>query len=495
MKIRTRIFIYGFLSTALIIIGMSLIGDYWLLRYHLRHGIKSGEQVARMVVLESVGLILTDDRIRLRNLYQSAIKANYNVAYLFTEEDNEILAHTFEEGVPRGLLNLGEFPLQSNLDVIPIESEDGLTFYHIRLKVGKLSSAVLHLGLSGQRINEDIVPFRRAMFVVGCLMLIVVPFTVASFLARIISRPIHILNYGSKRIGNGELDYRLNIKTGDEIEQLADEFNRMAAKLEVNYATLEQKVVERTESLQNEINERKKALDELERHQQMLEVSERNLKEFSGKILSVREEEKKKLSSSLHDEVGSMTVALGSVLSITEEEMKDNNVQGALDGINRTKRELKKSVEKLKNISIDLRPPDLDIVGLPSVLRQYFSTIGKQARIRIDFSVRVDERSLSDEMAIALYRVSQEALNNIVKHAKAGKVKIRLYFQGNDIKLTIRDDGKGFKVEDGLQKTNGFGIRGMKERIESLGGTFSIKSTPQKGTEISTTIPMIKEHN
>jgi two-component system sensor histidine kinase DegS len=225
----------------------------------------------------------------------------------------------------------------------------------------------------------------------------------------------------------------------------------------------------------------------------MLEVSERNLKEFSGKILSVREEEKKKLSSGLHDEVGSMTVALGSSLSITEEEIKDNNVQGALSGIKQAKNVLQKSVKKLKNISIDLRPPDLDIIGLPSVLRQYFSTIGEQTKIKIDFDVNVDEKRLNDEVAIALYRVNQEALNNIVKHAKARKVKIRLYFQGNDIKLTIRDDGKGFDMEDGLQKTNGFGIRGMKERIESLGGRFFIKSTPKKGTEINTTIPAIKE--
>lgn len=491
MKIRTRIFLYIFLSSALIIIGMSLIGDQWLVKSYLKNEIKHGEKLARLVVLESVGLILTDERVRLRNLYQSAVESNYVVAYVFAEENKEILAHTFKEGVPRRLLNLGKFPAQSNLDMTPIENEDGSKFYHIRVKIGKLSSAVIHLGLSEQKIKEELVPFRRVMFLVGCFLLMAVPFSMAYFLSRIISKPISILRQGSERIGRGELDYRLNIRTGDEIEQLAEEFNRMSEKLEVNYATLEQKVAERTESLRKEINERKQALDELEHHQQMLQISERKLREFSRKILSVREEEKKNLSSSLHDEVGSMAVALGSSLSIAEEEVKDNNLQSALDRIKQTKNVLKQSVKKLKKISIDLRPPNLDIVGLPSVLRQYFSNIKEQTKINIDFNnVSTDGEKISDDIAIVLYRVNQEALNNIVKHARAKKVKVSLYFQGNCVRLTICDDGKGFDVEERLQKTNGFGIQGMKERIESLGGTFIIKSVPKKGTEISTTIPL-----
>ena len=235
--------------------------------------------------------------------------------------------------------------------------------------------------------------------------------------------------------------------------------------------------------------ERKKALDELKHHQQMLEVSERNIKEFSRKILSVREEEGKKLSLGLHDEVGSMTVALSANLSIAEEEVKDNNVKAALNRINHTRNVLQESVEKLKKMSTDLRPPNLDIVGLPSVLRDYFSTLKKQTKIKIGFSVSMDDKKIDDDIAIVLYRVTQEALNNIVRHARAKRVKIRLYFQKNNITLTIRDDGNGFDVEKRLQKTKGLGLRGMRERVESLGGTFAIKSASKQGTEISATIP------
>ncbi|KPJ61140.1 MAG: hypothetical protein AMJ42_01235 [Deltaproteobacteria bacterium DG_8] len=234
--------------------------------------------------------------------------------------------------------------------------------------------------------------------------------------------------------------------------------------------------------------ERKEGLDQLKLHQKMLKISERNLKEFSGKILSVREEEKKKLSHSLHDEVGSLSVNLGSSLSITEEEIKDNNVQAALDKINQTKSALTQSVEKLKKISIDLRPPNLDVIGLPSVLRQYFSNIRKQAKIRIHFSANMDGKELSDDVAITLYRVTQEAMNNVIKHARAKNARIILYSNRNKIKLIVDDNGKGFDVKKRLPKTKGLGIRGMRERIESLGGTFNITSVPQEGTKISVEI-------
>jgi signal transduction histidine kinase len=496
MKVRNKIFIYIFLSAVLMIIGMYLIAYYWLSNFHLSEAINDEKKVARLVALESRDFILTNDLIALRNLFQSTIKSNSRVAYIFAERNDEVLAHTFEKGIPRGLLNLGEFSDQFDPDITPIENGDGFLIYHIRFKVGKPSFAMMHLGISAQALKAELIPLHRLMVIAGCFFLMVVPFSMAYFLSRVISRPISILREGSERIGRGKFDYRLSIKTGDEIEQLADEFNRMSEKLEVSYATLEQRVAERTEKLQKEISERRKALNELKRHEQMLEVSERNLRKFSRKILSVREEEKKKLSNSLHDELGSMTVALGLSLGIVEEEIRDNNVQGALDAVNQARNMFKKSVKEFKKITKDLRPPDIDIVDLPNVLRRHFSNIEEQTKIKIDFSVNMNmnEKKLSDEIAIALYRVNQEALNNIVRHAGAKKVKIRLNFQGNKIKLTINDDGKGFDMEEILQKKDGFGIRGMREWIESSGGTFIIKSAPKEGTEISATIANVKEH-
>ena len=123
------------------------------------------------------------------------------------------------------------------------------------------------------------------------------------------------------------------------------------------------------------------------------------------------------------------------------------------------------------------------------MLRQYLSDMRKQTKIKIDFRGNIDEQIIDDELAIVLYRVTQEAINNILKYARAKKVTVRLYSNENDITLTISDDGRGFDLQRMLKKTKGLGIRGMTERVESLGGTLIIKSAVQKGTEICTTIP------
>jgi len=234
--------------------------------------------------------------------------------------------------------------------------------------------------------------------------------------------------------------------------------------------------------------ERKEAFRTLQEHQQRLIISEENLREFSRKILSVREEEKKRLSRSLHDEIGSMTIALGSHLSITEEEITDHNLERALENLAHTKTALAQSVQRLKKLCIDLRPPALDIAGLPNILKKHCAAISKHEGIPIEFRVDGNETQLSDEVVTVLYRITQEALNNVIQHARAKKVTADLHFQGEAIKLTIKDDGKGFEVEKKLKKSKGLGLIGMRERIESVGGVFTITSAIKKGTEITVSL-------
>jgi PAS domain S-box-containing protein len=240
-----------------------------------------------------------------------------------------------------------------------------------------------------------------------------------------------------------------------------------------------------------DITERKRMEEELKRSARLLKISERNLKQFSRKILSVREEEKRILANNLHDEIGSMAVALTSRLDIIEHEIKNNNLRDALESLHQIKNTVKQQIRILKSITIDLRPPELDIIGLPDVLRTYFSNITKKAKIKIDFSMDIGEKRINDNVAIALYRIAQEALNNTLIHANAKKVKVRLYSQKGNIKLNICDDGKGFDIKKTLNQPEmqGIGIRGMLERAESLDGKFVIKSSPGKGTEIRVSIP------
>jgi len=220
-----------------------------------------------------------------------------------------------------------------------------------------------------------------------------------------------------------------------------------------------------------------------------LQISEKNLKMFSKRLLLVREEEKKKIAIDLHDSVSSMVVDLSSKLSIAEENIKNNDIEGTQSNIKEAREAFNNAVRKLKGIATGLRPPHLDIIGLPDVLKNYFSDISQQTKLEINYHIDIGNRKLMEDVAITLYRVVQETFNNIIEHAKAKKVNINLFFQYNKLNFIISDDGNGFKMvslrpADGLK----MGIWGMRERVEAIGGDFNIRSAPGKGTKIEITL-------
>jgi len=239
-----------------------------------------------------------------------------------------------------------------------------------------------------------------------------------------------------------------------------------------------------------DITVRRKSGETLQIQKKKLEISENNLREFSRKILAIREEEKEKLAIDLHDEIGSMAVAVNSNLDIAKEDIKDKDFKAVSVSIIKAKKALGKAIDNLKKLAVDLRPPDLDMVGLSGALKEYFSGVEEQTKIRIDFKSDIKKRKLGEDVTLALYRISHEAMNNIIRHAGAKKVKIRLYFRKNRIKFDICDDGKGFDVKS-LQPPHAsrMGIWGMRERAESLGGVFVIKSSAGKGAELNISLP------
>jgi len=240
-----------------------------------------------------------------------------------------------------------------------------------------------------------------------------------------------------------------------------------------------------------DITNRKLAEDRLKENQRKLEASEAGLKNFSEKILSIREEEKKNLSAVLHDELGSLAVGLRSSFASVKQDIKNNTLENALETIENSRTTLMKSFSRLKSIAVDLRPPDLDIMGLHGVLGEYFFNIRERTDIQINFKVNQEEKRGDDRIEIAIYRIVQEALNNIIKHANANRVDVSLFFKENEIKLDICDNGKGFDTKRSINRIERrLGIRGMREMAESLIGTFKIFSESGKGTEISVRFPV-----
>ncbi len=252
MKFATKIFIYIFLSTAFIIGGMSAITHHWITRYHKNEIIIHSRELAVLTAMKSEDYILRNERLELYKFFQSIVKTNSYISYLFVEQKGDVLVHTFDKGVPKGLLGLKSIEQQDNVNILPIRNNQGNIIYHLRVSIGSPIHSILHLGVSDQVIQAQLVQHRNILLMIGGILLLVVPFCLALFLSRFVSRPLTVLRKGVKRIGSGELDYRLELPTGDEIEQLVSDINTMAEKLEKLRHGLTEEIAERMQA-ENEL--------------------------------------------------------------------------------------------------------------------------------------------------------------------------------------------------------------------------------------------------
>ena len=284
--------------------------------------------------------------------------------------------------------------------------------------------------------------------------------------------------YQDKRISGWRDNYAYKLPSGEIVVIYEDitERKRMEHELLRSHAELEKKVKQRT--------------GELAKANKELQSSRDYLKKYAGMLLSVREEERRNISTTLHDELGAMAISVDSPMSIAKEEVKDNNRNAAIGAIEQAQAALRKAVGDLRRLAVDLRPPSLEIMGLTSALNDFIDNFKKHTTFKISFRNDLAKKKIPEDMAIVIYRVIQEALNNITRHAKANKVSVRLYPDKDKVHLDITDDGVGFDI-DKVSKRRGklkIGIQGMRERVESLEGEFSITSAPKRGTQIKATL-------
>lgn len=222
----------------------------------------------------------------------------------------------------------------------------------------------------------------------------------------------------------------------------------------------------------------------------------RFLKEVGGRtfpqiLLMEREEERKKISSALHDEIGSAAVILTSLLSMVKESVDSGDRKQALKDIAELDKQIKNSIERVKNIVVSLRPPNLEAIGLADAVQEMLDNMTRYKKIKHTFKLELDDDVvLSDEVKIVLYRVAQESLNNIVKHSGAKRVDVSIKRGIKDVTLRISDDGKGF-IQPSQRSIKHIGLLSMRDSVAYLGGKFTITSEPGKGTVIEVKCPKV----
>ena len=218
---------------------------------------------------------------------------------------------------------------------------------------------------------------------------------------------------------------------------------------------------------------------------------------MSAHIIEAQENERKRLSIELHDEFGQTLTAVGLNLSLIRNKLGVDCSKVVSERLDQTENAIELLYDQIHDLSLDLRPTILDDLGLTPTLRWYLNQHQERTGKTVLFSAKeVPGNSISGTVAVALYRILQEALTNITKYAEATTISVQLIKSNMNTELIISDDGVGFdlkSVQSRKIEERGLGLLGMRERLDLLDGSFRIQTAPGKGTTLHAIAPISQE--
>jgi signal transduction histidine kinase len=301
--------------------------------------------------------------------------------------------------------------------------------------------------------------------------------------ARSVTRPVAVLTAAAARIAAGGMDEPIPKLGDDELGRLGRSVERMRASLRdlIGYVAranelLEQRVAERTAELA-EANGRLRERDQ--ERQRLLRT-----------VITAQEDERKRIARELHDETTQSLAVLAMGLESASAALRGGGPTPRLDEV---KALAVRTLEEVHRLILDLRPAVLDDLGLFSAVRWYAERYLATRGIAVRCEISELERRLPPEIEIALFRIAQEAMNNIARHAQAESVLIQLAREGHELRIEIEDDGRGFDPAVSKADRPHYGLLGIRERAELLGGTAVIDSSPGQGTRLEIRVPLPDE--
>lgn len=425
--------------------------------------INQGNNIAMHISETSSDYILFDDNYAVHQLITEAQQLNDDVRYILVLDSNHaVYEHTFPEFLPKGILEADPYHKDAEFNHQPLTSDEG-TIHDIFVPIEDGEVGYVRVGMSEEETNNYIFS-KMTELLIATLIIALLSTAVAYVLARRITSPIKRLVHVASGISAGDVSLRMKNIPNDEVGELANTFNDMTDSL----ISSNQKI----DALLTELREKEQIRSQL-----------------ISKLLSAQEDERKRISRELHDETSQALTSLMVTMRVLGNEAKDEEQQKLLY----TSRDVAAdTLHQIRDLAVHLRPPILDNMGLVSAINTHIKGVREKQNIAILFdSPDIPVSELDDRIAVAIYRLVQESLNNVVKHANATEVEIKLRVKDNQIKLTINDNGQGIQDEGftKAQTENRIGILGMKERVEVQGGSFSIHKNSIGGTEIIASLP------
>ncbi|QPJ63584.1 MAG: sensor histidine kinase [Candidatus Nitronauta litoralis] len=259
------------------------------------------------------------------------------------------------------------------------------------------------------------------------------------------------------------------------------EIRKLKAKASNEVEDRTQKIREAIRQLQDEIVQRKIM-------ERSLKTSNEKLQNLSNHLENVREEERTRISREIHDELGQMLTTLKMKLAILEERTLEEGFPIQED-IQVMMGLVETTLETVRRISTELRPGILDVLGLSEALEWQAQEFQEQTQIKIHSEIQRLPENLGKELSTTCFRICQEALTNVARHANAKHVTVSLKHEQGKLELIVRDNGKGITNEQ-LSRITSLGLIGMRERAQNLGGDLNIERAAPNGTEVSFSFPL-----
>jgi signal transduction histidine kinase len=284
-----------------------------------------------------------------------------------------------------------------------------------------------------------------------------------------------------------EESHRAALESGVRLDKLNQTLHQRGVELAASQRRFKAEIAQRKSA--------EAALRKSEQHYSRLLKQSRWMQEqlrlLSRQLLLAQEEERKKISRELHDVIAQTLTGINVRLANLKQDAAKSG-RTLERSIAQTQELVQHSVEIVHRFARELRPTVLDDVGLIPALRTFMKNFRAETGLQVSLSAFAAVDRINGDKRTILYRVAQEALTNVARHAQARRADVKLHRLDGAVRLTVKDDGKGFPTERVLRgrRKNRLGLLGMRERVEMVKGTFAIQSVPGKGTTVRVEVPL-----
>jgi len=413
--------------------------------------------------------VIADDLIGMEEVLRSSA-ASGNLRYaMIVDRSGRVLAHTTQEWIGKYLRDTVSLTAINGPKMAKLIANDENSIYAaapVIVDEHLIGWSLLALDTTATTAHLSYVTRAGVLYT---LIAIIVGTLFAIFLARSILRQLSLMLSSVDFMGRNVLDKLVPIISADEVGRVAVALNNAMISLKTSRLEFE-----------NEMSERKKA--------------EQDIRQLSRRLINTTEEERKRIAQDLHDEFGQALTGIQFGLKALEQELPDSALE-----LKAKCHEMADSVERMGDsidrVASDLRPAALDHLGLVPAVRSYLKDLSQRGLdLKIGFHAAGFRNRVHPAIELVCYRVIQEGLTNIIKHAQATKAEIQLTISHPNVILMISDNGRGFSEsaisETSSTGTGGVGLSGMKERVASLDGKFEFRSKNNSGSVIRVELPV-----